>query len=316
MPRISCWISAVTTARCWGFIRRAGRRWWGCDPSAGQFRKYYRSDIRLYRGFLFVRKICAAIWRTQGARIVTSIAMFYDLADPLSFMREVAGILADDGVWHFEQSYLPTMMKMNAYDTVCHEHLEYYALRQIEWMTKICGLRICDVTLSDANGGSFGVTVTKEKSPIATNEARVNTMFEHEKAEGLQTPAPYDAFANRVKDHREKLMGLLTDLKKRGERCSDTEHRRRATLCCEYCGVTPDDLPAIAEVENQDKFGHFTPGTNIPIISEAEAKARKPDYFLVFPWHFRDNLLKREAEWIKGGGKMILPFPQIEIYPS
>jgi C-methyltransferase-like protein/putative zinc binding protein/methyltransferase family protein len=297
-----------------GFYPEGSATLVGIDPSAGQFKKYYRNDIRLIVDFFsserFVRRFGG-----RKARIVTSIAMFYDLADPLAFMRDVAGILADDGVWHFEQSYLPTMMKVNAYDTVCHEHLEYYALRQIEWMTKICGLRICDVVLTDANGGSFGVTVTKEKSPVPTNEARVAAMFEREKAEKLQTMEPYEVFARRVKDHREKLMALLRDLKKQGKKVLGYGASTKGNVVLQYCGITPDDLPAIAEV-NQEKFGHFTPGTNIPIISEAEAKARKPDYFVVFPWHFRENLLKREAEWIKAGGKMILPFPEIEIYPS
>lgn len=285
----------------------------GIDPSAEQFRKYYRKDIQLIVDY-FSAEVFARRFGGRKARIVTSIAMFYDLADPLAFMRGVAGILADDGVWLFEQSYMPTMLKVNAYDTVCHEHLEYYGLRQIHRMAELSGLRICDVTLDNVNGGSFAVTAVKAGSSVPTNDKVVNAMLEQERAEGLDTLAPYEAFARRVSDHRDKLRALLASLKAKGKKVLGYGASTKGNVVLQYCGITPDELPAIAEV-NQDKFGCFTPGTNIPIISEAEARDRKPDYFLVFPWHFRDNILKREAGWINGGGKMILPFPQIEIFP-
>jgi SAM-dependent methyltransferase len=286
----------------------------GIDPSAEQFRKYYRKDIELVVDF-FSAEVFARRFGGRKARIVTSIAMFYDLAEPLSFMRDVASVLADDGVWLFEQSYLPTMLRVNAYDTICHEHLEYYCLHQIHRMAGLTGLRICDVTQSDVNGGSFAVTVAREESSVPSNEAVVNAMLAQEKAEGLDTLTPYLAFGERVKDHRRKLIALLQSLKRQNKTVLGYGASTKGNVVLQYCGITPELLPAIAEV-NSDKFGCFTPGTNIPIISEAEARARKPDYFLVFPWHFRENILKREAAWIGTGGKMILPFPEIEVFPS
>ena len=286
----------------------------GIDPSAEQFRKYYRKDIQLVVDF-FSAEVFARRFGGRKARIVTSIAMFYDLAEPLSFMRGVAGILADDGVWLFEQSYLPTMLRVNAYDTICHEHLEYYCLQQIDRMARLSGLRICDVTQDNVNGGSFAVTVCREDSSVPVNESVVGAMLAQEKADGLDTLEPYQAFAKRVQDHRKKLTSLLRSLKKQHKTVLGYGASTKGNVVLQYCGITTDLLPAIAEV-NSDKFGCFTPGTNIPIISEAEARGRKPDYFLVFPWHFRDNILKREAAWIDAGGKMILPFPEIEIFPS
>src|SRR2546427_9065525 len=126
----------------------------GVDPSAARWRGGYPVDSRLIADF-FSADLFRSALGGRKARIVTSIAMFYDLERPLEFVREVADILADDGIWHLEQSYLPSMLRANAYDTVCHEHVEYYALAQIKWLADKAGLTILDVERNDVNGGSF-----------------------------------------------------------------------------------------------------------------------------------------------------------------
>jgi hypothetical protein len=286
----------------------------GMDPTAGRFASYYRPDAKLVVDFFSAQAFLKATGGRR-AKIVTSIAMFYDLPDPLAFMQQVSEVLADEGIWHFEQSYLPAMLAADAYDTVCHEHLEYYCLKQIAWMAERSGLKIIDVAMNDTNGGSFAVTAAKKTSAYRANDANISRILRDESAAGYDTQSPYRAFAGRVAAHRTELRNLLGDLKSKGNAVLGYGASTKGNVILQYCGLGTDDLPAIAEV-NKDKFGHFTPGTNIPIISEADAHQRRPDYFLVLPWHFRQNLLEREAKFLQQGGKMIFPLPKIEIVPT
>jgi hypothetical protein len=230
----------------------------------------------------------------------------------MKFVADIAEVIADNGVWHFEQSYMPLMMERNAYDTICHEHVEYYALYQIQWMLERCGLRILDVEINDINGGSFAVTACKESAPFLTNKLTVESMLEKENNIGLTTLAPYEAFKNRVFKHRDELKSLVGKLIAGGSTIMGYGASTKGNVLLQFCEFTNKELTAVAEV-NPDKFGTYTPGTKIPIISETEAHGRKPDYFLVLPWHFRDNLVSREQEFLKAGGRMIFPLPDIEI---
>jgi hypothetical protein len=286
----------------------------GMDPSAERFRKYYRSDIQLVVDF-FPNGLKKAGLGDKKARIVTSIAMFYDLEDPIDFMRKVESVLADDGVWHFEQSYMPEMLRVNAYDTVCHEHLEYYGLTQIQWMAKRAGLKILEVDVNDVNGGSFAITVAKQASSHEPNAAGIAAILNSEKALGLDTLAPYEQFRDRVFAHRGDLLATLKRLKAKGKTVFGYGASTKGNVILQFCELGPDDLPCVAEV-NSDKFGAFTPGSKIPIVSEKEAHARKPDYFLVLPWHFKRNLIEREAAYMKAGGHMLFPLPKIEVVPA
>lgn len=282
----------------------------GIDPTGEKFRRYYPDDIKLAPDF-FSSKTFEGL-STKRASIVTSIAMFYDLDDPVWFAREIAKVLAPNGVWHFEQSYMPSMLRMTSYDTICHEHVEYYSLGVIRYILEAADLQILDVQMNAINGGSFAVTAGHKRSPHRKNAAVVDWMLAQEERMGLQTPRPYREFEDRVFRHREDLRRLLTALKDDNKRILGYGASTKGNVVLQFCGFGPDLLDAIAEV-NPDKFGCFTPGTHIPIVSEAEARAMKPDYFLVLPWHFKDGILQREQEYLASGGKMIFPFPEIEI---
>ena len=283
----------------------------GIDPTAKKFVSFYGKHISVIPGF-FSARLFRKKFGTKRARIITSIAMFYDLENPLNFMREVASILHQEGVWHFEMSYLPALVKTMGYDTICHEHLEYYSLRQIKWMVDRCGLKIINVEFNKTNGGSFAITVARQVSSHPEITKRLEQLLRAEKSEGLATPGQQRAFAKTVETHRKKLLALLETLKKERKKVLGYGASTKGNVLLQHCGVTPALLPAIAEV-NKDKFGCFTPGTNIPIISETQAHAMKPDYLFVLPWHFRDNLIQRENVFLRGGGKMIFPLPQLEI---
>jgi len=283
----------------------------GMDPTAERFAAYYKPHIRRVADFFSAEKF-GDIFGGRKAKIVTSIAMFYDLHRPLDFMRQVASVLDDDGVWHFEQSYLPAMLAAGSYDTACHEHLEYYALRQIKYMTDRTGLKILDVKFNDINGGSFAVTVATAGASHTAATALVEQIIAQEDGFGLNSLRPFAAFRQAVEVHREELAGLLRRLKAEGRLVLGYGASTKGNVILQYCGVTPQVLPYIAEV-NAEKFGCFTPGTGIPIISETEALAMRPDYFLVLPWHFRRSICERESAYLRAGGKLIFPMPRIEV---
>ncbi len=283
----------------------------GMDPTAAKFRSYYRADINVIADF-FSADALQKQFGDRKAKIVTSIAMFYDLEDPQAFVRQVSSILDPTaGVWHFEQSYLPSMLKTTSYDTICHEHVEYYSLRQIQWLTGRADLKIIDVELNDVNGGSFAITVARNSTAYKPHD-RVKNLIAAEESLKLLEAVPYEAFAARITQRRDRLIELLHQLKADGKRVVGYGASTKGNVILQYCGLTGQDIPEIAEV-NADKFGCFTPGTKLPIVSETQAKAGKPDYFLVLPWHFRDNLVKREEAYLASGGKMIFPLPEIEI---
>ena len=282
----------------------------GIDPTGAKFRQYYPDDIALVPEFF-----SAAAYRRSKARpaqIATSIAMFYDLEDPVEFVRQVEQVLAPGGIWHFEQSYMPSMLRMTSYDTVCHEHLEYYSLTVVQRILAAAGMRALDVKMNAVNGGSFAVTAVRADDPRRGSQSVIEWLLEQEERMGLDTPRPYRDFEERVYRHRSDLVRLLKTLAADGKKVVGYGASTKGNVVLQFCGITNDELIAIAEV-NEDKFGAFTPGTHIPIISEPEARALQPDYFLVLPWHFKDGILQREAEFLALGGRMIFPFPEIEI---
>ena len=291
--------------------RTAGLERIGMDPSAEKFRKYYTSGIRLISDF-FSRNSFLKEMRNRRPRLITSIAMFYDLEDPVLFAREIAELLPDGGVWHFEQSYMPTMLRQNSYDTICHEHLEYYALQPVLKILEQAGMIAVEVLMNSTNGGSFAVTAIKGKGPLQSDQRMIDWLLSEEDRLGLCSPGPFRAFEDRVFHHRESLKKLILSLRADGKRVLGYGASTKGNVILQFCGLGPETLEAIVDV-NPLKHGCFTPGTHIPIISEDEGKRRKPDYYLALPWHFRDFILRKEAAYLAQGGRMIFPMPEIEI---
>ena len=282
----------------------------GVDPTGSKFREYYPDEIMLIPDFFSAKAYLDT--GVERASVVTSIAMFYDLDDPVAFAREVEQVLAPLGIWHFEQSYMPSMLRMGSYDTVCHEHLEYYSLGVVKSILDQADMRILDVRMNAINGGSFAVTAVRRFDPRVGSRAVIDWMLDQEDRMGLHTIKPYHAFADRAYAHRTRLRHLLYALAAEGKKVVGLGASTKGNVVLQFCGITTNEVRAIAEV-NEDKFGCFTPGTHIPIIPEVEARAMKPDYFLVLPWHFRQGIMDREAEFLANGGRMIFPFPEIEI---
>lgn len=279
----------------------------GMDPSAGKFRQYYPPHVALIEDFFSAQGFLER-FPGRKARVVTSFAMFYDLEEPMKFMREVHEILADNGIWVFEQSYMPTMLEANAYDTVCHEHLEFYGLHQIQWMADRVGFRIVDVEFNDTNGGSFSVAVTKSSSPRSP-EPVVQDILDRERDAGLHTLVPYQQFAERVAASQQELTAFVREVVASGKSVAALGASTKGNVLLQYCGFTSADIFAVGEV-NPDKFGAVTPGTWLPIVSEQELLAKKPDYLLVLPWHFRKFFVTNERF---AGTQLVFPLPKLEV---
>ena len=285
----------------------------GIDPTAARFAEYYPQDTEIVADFFSAPRFFEV--SEARARIITSIAMFYDLEDPVAFARDVCECLAPDGVWHFEQSYMPSMLRSAAYDTVCHEHVEYYSLGTVRRILEQVGLELIDVRFNRVNGGSFAVTAAHAGSRIVQNRALTKWFVGQEERIGLNTRQPFERFADRVFQHRTDLAELVGTLRSAGASMMGYGASTKGNVLLQFCGFGPEHLEAIAEI-NEDKFGRVTPGTGIPIVSEEEMRARRPDYLLVLPWHFHEGIVQREEEYLKRGGRLIFPLPEIEIVGS
>lgn len=286
----------------------------GMDPTGIKFKKFYPDYITLVPDFFSAENIMK-IRGKRKARVITSIAMFYDLEDPIEFANDIAEILSEDGIWVMEQSYLPAMLQTNSYDTICHEHLEFYCLSQIEWIVKAAGMKVINVSLNDSNGGSFRVTIAKQKTEYKMDKS-VEHLRQYELDKEMDTLQPYVRFNQSIENHKKDIMDFFAQVHIEGKRVYGYGASTKGNVFLQYCGITSRDIVAIAEV-NEDKFGHVTPGTGIPIISEKDAKSERPDYFIVLPWHFKKNILEKEKDYILNNNcKFIFPLPKLEIIDS
>lgn len=277
----------------------------GMDPTSAKFRQYYPPDVHAIADFFSAAKF-EAHFPGRKARVVTSFSMFYDLEAPMAFVSEVAQVLDDKGIWVFEQSYMPLMLKTNSYDTCCHEHLEYYALKQIDWMFQRKGLKIIDVEFNDINGGSFSITAAKQSNALPEYPMLADLLKQEEYLDDLGT---YRAFAQRVLESKRKLLEFIAEAKTQGKRVSALGASTKGNVLLQYCGITAEHVAFVGEV-NPEKFGSFTPGTLIPIVNEELLLTDEPDYLIVLPWHFRTFF---ESKYRFKRAKFVFPLPQLEV---
>ncbi len=247
--------------------------------------------------------------------IITSIAMFYDLEDPVGFCRDIKKFLTPEGVWIFEMSYMPEMLKLNSYDTICHEHLEYYSLAVLEKILNLAGLQIFEISFNDINGGSIRCYAAHEGNnqyQTAENQATIDRVRQQEFDLELDTDKPYLEFQDRINLEKESLRNLLIDLRRQGKRIHIYGASTKGNTILQFCEIDNRAIECAAE-RNPDKYGAKTLGTNIPIVSEAESRAMLPDYYLVLPWHFKAEFIEREKEMLEKGVGFIFPLPTIDI---
>ena len=246
--------------------------------------------------------------QANKAKIITAIAMFYDLEDPHQFVSDVADILADDGVFTIQLSYLPLMLFQNAFDNMCHEHLAYHSLRSLDFIVSKHGLKMFDAEINDIKAGSVRVYMGRERSPSQMMIA----LRQWEEAIRMDTRHPYDEFAERVEGIRDQLVNIVGDITSEGKKVYGYAASTKGNVTLQYCGFGPEHIPAIADV-NRRKWGKYCAGSGIPVVSEEEARKDNPDYFLVLAWAFMDEFRRREEKWRRQGGKFIIPMPEVRI---
>jgi hypothetical protein len=283
----------------------------GIDPTSEQFKQYYPEDVLRLPTF-FNKDVFKQHYGDERAKVVTTISMFYDLHDILTFVKDIKDILDVNGIWVSEQSYCPMMLETNSFDTILHEHISYYCLKQFQYFCDVVGLKILDVSTSSCNGGSNRITMSHSHSTKDVS-SRVYDMILQENLLGLNTLTPLNDFTHRCHTNKTKLMNFLTEEVKQGKTIVLLGASTKGNTLLQYYGLDHRIIKYAAE-RNPEKYGRRTPGTNIHIISEQDARDLNPDYFLVLPWHFKNELLLREHEFFKKGGKIIFPLPTVHIY--
>ncbi len=253
----------------------------------------------------------------KRAKVITSIAMFYDLEDPNRFVSDIKRVLDLDGLWIIQMSYLPLMLKTNEFGNICHEHLEYYSLQSLEYLLNLHGFEIVDVELNDINGGSLRAYIRNRGADdadfgdatyraLATD--RVQGMREGEIKLGLADKPVYAEFAMRVERIKQDTVQFVKNAVAQGKKIYVYGASTKGNTVLQYFGLDHTLITAAAE-RNPDKWGRVTVGTNIPIVSEADARSANPDYFLILPWHFLEEFMAREHDYLYAGGRFIVPFP-------
>ncbi len=283
---------------------------YGIDPLVKKFRESYPLQANVIDDFFPSHQLTKRL-EDKKAKLITTIAMFYGSNDPVSLAREISSHLAPDGVWYIEQSYLPQMLKQTAYDSICHEHVGYYSLKQMKWILDGLDLQVIKVNFNSTNGGSFSLMISHRNAPYSSDESfeKLLNSDDERKLSKLET---YQEFSVKVKRSRDELLACLGDYKSQKKKVAGVGASTKGNVLLQYCGIGTGLIPHIAEL-NSSKFNHVTPGTHIPIVSEVESKAGNPDVKIILPWHFREHFLQSEKGFILNGGEVVFPLPELEI---
>jgi hypothetical protein len=281
----------------------------GFDPTARKFRRYYSNLIKVHETFFSADEY---LTQHKKAKIITSLAMFYDLEDPIEFAKQIKRCLSDDGIWHFEQSYALLMIENLTFDTICHEHIEYYMIKDIITIMDEADLKIIDIELNDINGGSFAVSATHKNSNKFATTKNSMKLIEKEKIKLENYDKLFDNFSKRINNFRKDFVKLIQDIIKTGEEVWCLGASTKGNVLLQFCGLDTRFISGIAEI-NEDKWNRHTPGTLIPIHNESVWRKKNPKFTIVLPWHFKESIESKNQAYISNGGTLIFPLPEITL---
>lgn len=293
----------------------------GIDPCDDEF---YKESSK--HGTVVQDYFSRAAWDKSGygaekAKVITCIAMFYDLDDPNPFIKDLEYVLDDDGVIVLQMSYTPLMLQQMAFDNICHEHVYYHSLNSIAALFDPHGFSIIDANVNDTNGGSIRIYLAKKKAnPSCFGTAqlrqvcayRADSILNFERIADISDPYVWKVFGEKLQALRISLIDFVKNARADGKTIYGYGASTKGNTLLQYFGLTKEDITAIAE-RSPYKFGKKTIGTEIPIVSEEEMRAAKPDYLLVLPWHFIDEFVKRETDFLNAGGALVVPCPEFKI---
>jgi hypothetical protein len=283
----------------------------GIDPLMDNFSDYYPSSTLKIRNFFTSKTYFEST--DLKANLVTSLSVLYDINDPVQFAKDVNTILIDEGIWHFEQSYLPLMVETLSYDTICHEHLTYLRLTDINEILARSGFQLLDVSLNAVNGGSVAVTAIKSNKHVEPNPF-VNHLLRFEDNSGFVSGKAIHDFSAKAEQHRQDLRTLLSEYKSGGYTIVGLGASTKGNVLLQWLGLTSNEIQSIGDI-NPRKFGKQCPGSGIPITSEKEIIELATDrtIALVLPWHFREGIVKNCEVFLNKDAKLLFPLPRIEI---
>jgi NDP-4-keto-2,6-dideoxyhexose 3-C-methyltransferase len=294
----------------------------GIDPIGGTFLQECLDHADLIVREPLALSSSRAVQRHYGkARVVTCVAMFYDLMDPTAFLEAIRNLLSPDGLFVVQLAYTPLMLRQVAFDNICHEHARYYTLRTLSDTLEDAGFAVVDATLNDTNGGSLRVIArhadadpamfaTRQRRDVA--EARYDSLHAFEAEFGMNSAARWDQFRWQVEKLRDQVVGFVRDAVAQGQTVMGCGASTKGNTLLQYFGLDHTLITAIGE-RQQEKWGLRTVGTDIPIVSEADMRSARPDYLLVLPWHFLAGIRDREAKYLADGGKLIVPCPTFDV---
>lgn len=283
----------------------------GIDPLINVVSDHYPSGSIKINNFFDSQSFFLA--SSKQADLVTSLSVLYDLDDPLKFANDVGSILKEGGIWHFEQSYLPSMVKTLSYDTICHEHLLYLSLHDITKILSKTGMKILDVTLNSTNGGSIAVTAIKSLEEIPSHPY-LEYLIDLEIQENFQNGKALREFAARSTEHKNNLRRLIENLANSGNKLIGIGASTKGNVLLQWLGLNSKDIEYICDV-NPRKFGKETPGSGIQIVNDEilNVEISGKVVALVLPWHFREGIIKKSEKFISDGNSLLFPLPAIEI---
>jgi hypothetical protein len=281
----------------------------GIDPILSKHKNSYPVNTIKIPNYFSKKEIEKKI--KQKLKIITTVAVFYDIEDPNIFISDIKELLHFDGIWVLEQSYFLKLIKNNAYDSFCHEHVTYFCVRQIEQILKKVKLRIVDVKFNEMNGGSIRLFITHSENKIKSNKKNLNKLYKFENNHFSNLNYNLKKFKKNVERSKLDLKNKLKSIKKQNKKIHVYGASTKGNVILQYCGISNKDIE-FASDRNKNKWGKFTPGSNIRIISEKKSRKLNPDYYLVMPRHFTDEFIKREKKFLKKGGKFLFPLPKLK----
>ena len=285
----------------------------GMDPTIVKYKHLYPSDVITIPEFFSAETFNQACSGAK-AKLVSTVAMLYDLPDPAGFALDIRKILQDDGFWHIEVSYGPWMLETGAFDAVCHEHTEYYSLKTLKRILDGAGMKIVAISFNDTNGGSISLTSTPiENNKVNEAADKTSEIMAKETASKCNEEFGWRSFDKLAKSRISDLEKLLIKVKNEGKRVAGLGASTKGNVFLQ--ALSEEALSVIEEIGevNSFKFGKVTPGTRIPIRAETEVLESSPDYILVLPWHFKDSFDARLSDYVSAGGKVIYPLPELVI---
>ena len=245
-------------------------------------------------------------------KIITALSVFYDLNNPNKFLKDVHDILDENGLFLLEFADLASLIKLNMFDTICHEHAEYYSTKVLLKMFQNNNLRLIQINKNDINGASKQFLLTKKRSKYKSNQKNINDILREEKLLRLDYPKTYSSFFREIKKIGRELKIFINKQIKKNKIIHGYGASTKGNTLLQFFKIGQRQISYISD-RNPDKYGLKTPGTNITIISEKESRSLKPDFYLVLPWHFKKEILKREIKIRKKGTKFIFPLPKLTI---